>query len=314
MKKDYRKYGEKAILYTYKVFKRDLLDMEERYKFLDVDSVGKSVENRKIYLLKIGSGPRKILICGGTHACEWITVPVLMKWVDEICGLYISKGNAYNKNIEELFERTTIHVLPMLNPDGIELQIKGALPSSPNYKELLKWNDNNTDFSKWKANIRGVDLNRNFDAKWEVCKEIEKEEGITGPWFELYSGKHPESEPETQAITNYTRQEEFDLVLSYHTQGQEIYWSYDDICVPGAKELGQYFSKASGYALGVPDFNSSYGGYKDWFIERFKKPGYTIECGLGENPLPMSQFDQIYEENFELLLTAAWGSSVGGIS
>lgn len=293
--------------YTHQVLEGDILDLKKKYNFLDLFHVGNSVENRKIYILKFGKGPRKILICGGTHACEWITVPVLMKWVNEICQLYVSKGRIYNKSIEELFERSTIHVLPMLNPDGIELQIKGVAPSSPNYETLVKWNNDTLNFSKWKSNIRGVDLNRNFNAKWEEAKKIENKEGIKGPWFELYGGEYPESEPETQAITNYTRQEEFDLVLSYHTQGREIYWSYDGTSVPGAKGLAEEFSRASGYILGVPDENAAYGGYKDWFIEEFKRPGYTIECGVGENPLQVTQFNQIYKDNFELLLIAAWG-------
>ncbi len=297
----------KPTLYTYQVLQEQISKLKKEYDFLDISTIGKSVENRKIYIIKLGKGPRKILICGGTHACEWITVAVLMKWVQEICSLYTSKEAAHTKMIEEIFEKSTIHVLPMLNPDGIDLQIKGASPSAPNYKALVKWNNGKQDFSKWKANIRGVDLNRNFDAKWEVCKEIEKEEGIRGPWFELYGGHYPESEPETRAVTDYTRQEEFDLVLSYHTQGREIYWSYDGIDVPGAKRLGERFARASGYVLGVPDESASHGGYKDWFIKAFNRPGYTIECGLGVNPLPMTQFEQIYKENFELLLIAAWG-------
>lgn len=307
MKKNHEQYDQKTMFYTYDVLEQDILDLYKTYDFLDTYTIGASVENRKIYILRFGKGPRKIFICGGTHACEWITVPVLVKWVQELCRLYIYKDTAYSKNIEELFERSTVHVLPMLNPDGIELQVKGIRQGQPNYKQLVKWNNGSDDFSKWKANIRGVDLNRNFDAKWEECKKTEKEEGITGPWLERYPGKYPESEPETQAIANYTRQEEFDMVLSYHTQGQEIYWSYDNINVCGAKKMGERFAKSSGYALGMPDANASYGGYKDWFIRVFGRPGYTIECGLGENPLPIIQFDAIYKENFELLLIGAWG-------
>ncbi|HHX61886.1 MAG TPA: peptidase M14 [Epulopiscium sp.] len=300
-------YGHNAIYYTHKVLKRNILELSQKYKFLEISSIGKSIKNRKIYILKYGKGPRKIFVCGGTHACEWITVPILMKWVEEICHLYMCKETAYSKRIEELFERSTIHVLPMLNPDGIELQIKGITAHYPGYEKLIQWNNGSDDFSKWKANIRGVDLNRNFNAQWEASKKIGKEEGIEGPWLEQYGGEYAESEPETAAIANYTRQEDFDMVLSYHTQGQEIYWCYDNFEIDGAKRLGTQLAKASGYALGVPDRNAAYAGYKDWFIKEFKRPGYTIECGLGENPLPMTQFDQIYTENFELLLIAAWG-------
>ena len=307
MKTNKENHKRKPILYKYSVLEKDIIDIGIDYDFVDVSVAGKSVENRKIYILKFGTGPRKILICGGTHASEWITVPVLMKWIRGICALYISKDTAYNKNIEELFERSTIHILPMLNPDGIELQINGIAPGDPREETLIQWNNGSRDFSKWKANIRGVDINRNFDAKWETCLALSKEAGIAGPWSQMYGGKYPESEPETQAIANYTRQGDFDLVLSYHTQGREIYWSYDGIDVEGARRLGEKLSRASGYALEEPDMSASHGGYKDWFIKAFKRPGYTIECGLGENPLPMTQFDQIYKENFQLLLIAAWG-------
>lgn len=298
MKSNGYKKGFKGIGYTYERLKRDISDLQERFNFLDVYTIGESVQNRKIYILKFGQGPRKIFICGGTHACEWITVPILMKWTRDVCQI----------NSQDLFERATIHILPMLNPDGIQLQIKGLEPEGKNHNKLVKWNNGSTDFSKWKANINGVDLNRNFNAGWKEAKKIEKEAGITGPWLELYGGEYPESERETQVLANYTMDQNFDLVLSYHTQGQEIYWNYNGIHVDGAKEMGEEFEKASGYALSQPEASASYAGYKDWFIKEFRKPGYTIECGLGENPLPITQFDQIYKENYKLLLRAAWGA------
>ena len=50
---------------------------------------------------------------------------------------------------------------------------------------------------------------------------------------------------------------------------------------------------------------SAYAGYKDWFIKHFRRPGYTIEAGSGENPLPLSQFPEIYRDNLGILVTAA---------
>ena len=57
-----------------------------------------------------------------------------------------------------------------------------------------------------------------------------------------------------------------------------------------------------GYLLAETPYNSSFAGYKDWFIQDFNKPGYTIEAGLGENPLPISQFEQIYNDNLGILV------------
>ena len=98
------------------------------------------------------------------------------------------------------------------------------------------------------------------------------------------------------------------LVLAFHTQGQEIYWTFSDIDVPGARELGEAMAQASGYRLADVPYNSAFAGYKDWFIQEFRRPGYTIEAGRGVNPLPIEQFDEIYTDNLPLLNIAATGN------
>ena len=97
------------------------------------------------------------------------------------------------------------------------------------------------------------------------------------------------------------------LVLAFHSQGEVIFWQFRDYEVPGAKELGEEFARVSGYALEDTPYESSFAGYKDWFIQEFRRPGYTIEVGLGESPLPLEQFHQIYADNVGILVTAALG-------
>ena len=46
-------------------------------------------------------------------------------------------------------------------------------------------------------------------------------------------------------------------------------------------------------------------GFKDWFIETYDRPGFTVEIGKGTNPLPLEQFPEIYRKLRELLLLAA---------
>ena len=108
-------------------------------------------------------------------------------------------------------------------------------------------------------------------------------------------------------MAGYTEAIDPELVLAYHTQGRVIYWQFGDIEVPGARELGERLAQVSGYTLEDTPYESSFAGYKDWFIKVFRRPGYTVEVGEGENPLPISQFDQIYQENLPLLITAAMG-------
>ena len=108
-------------------------------------------------------------------------------------------------------------------------------------------------------------------------------------------------------MAEFTRYLDPSLILSFHTQGETIYWKYDDIEVPGAKELGEEFARLSGYALETTPYESGFAGYKDWFIKTFRRPGYTVEAGSGVNPLPLSQFDSIYNACLGILTTAALG-------
>ena len=120
-------------------------------------------------------------------------------------------------------------------------------------------------------------------------------------------GRAPLNQLETQALAGYTEFIDPALILAYHSQGKEIYWKFLDYEVPGAEELGKQFAAVSGYALSSTPYASGFAGYKDWFIQKFRKPGYTIEVGTGENPLPLSQFDEIYRDNLGILALAAIG-------
>ncbi len=74
---------------------------------------------------------------------------------------------------------------------------------------------------------------------------------------------------------------------------------------PNSFYIGSRFAKSSGYTLANTPYNSSFAGFKDWFVQNFNRPGYTIEAGIGENPLPISQFDEIYRDNLGILILGA---------
>ena len=112
----------------------------------------------------------------------------------------------------------------------------------------------------------------------------------------------PLTEPESLAIYNFTLIHDFRLIISFHTQGKEIYWNFQNINPPQGYEIGEKFAESSGYVLADVPYNSSFAGYKDWFIQNFNKPGFTIEAGVGENPLPIEQFDMIYYDNLGILV------------
>nr|WP_253197327.1 M14 family metallopeptidase [Clostridium algidicarnis] len=292
--------------YTYEIMERDMVGLKARYPFIERGILGKSVLEKNLYYIKLGNGPNEVFYNAAHHSLEWITSTLLMKFIEDFSKAYSEDGIINGYRIKDIFNKSTIYIVPMVNPDGVDLVIDGLKRDNPYYSRLIQWNKGSSDFSKdWQANIRGVDLNHNYDASWALSKQAEVVYGIYGPGPTRYSGPYPESEPETKSLADFTRAHNFRLVIAYHTQGEVIYWQYLNIIPNDSRKIAEIFSKASGYILSETTGIVSYAGYKDWFIERFVRPGYTIEVGKGKNPLPISQFDKIYRDNIEVLLLGA---------
>lgn len=145
-------------------------------------------------------------------------------------------------------------------------------------------------------------MNLQFPALWQNAKRIKYAQGYNKPAPRDFVGYGPLTEPESLAVYNFTLQHNFRLILAYHSQGKTIYWKFQNYNPPQSLEIGEKFSQVSGYTLEDTPYNSSFAGYKDWFIQTYNKPGYTIEVGLGENPLPISQFEEIYNNNLGILV------------
>lgn len=290
---------------TFDIMERNILGLKKRYPFIEYGIAGKSVLGKNLYYIRLGSGKNQIFINASHHANEWITTTLVMKFIEDFSKAY-SKGEALRSyNPKDIWKSSSIYIIPMVNPDGVNLVVDGIFSDNPYFERVIRANRGSMDFSLWKANIRGVDLNHNYNAGWEISKQKEAEYGVFGPSRERYSGSYSESEPEVSAVVSFTRGHNFRLVLAYHTQGEEIYWTYNDIVLPEAKRIGEMFARVSGYVLSEPVGIAAYSGYKDWFIKEFRKPGCTIEAGKGVNPLPISQFQEIYNDNLEILLLAA---------
>ena len=295
---------------TYHRCEQAILELAQRYAFLRTEILTETSFGRNLRTLVIGNGPRKILCSAGWHANEWITTPVLLKFAEEFAENLETGGEIYGINAGDLAAMATVYMVPMVNPDGVDLVTGAIMPDSAEYEQARKISSNfpGIPFPEgWKANLNGVDLNLQFPAGWLRAREIKFLQGYTGPAPRDYVGRAPLTQPEAKAMAGYTEYIDPDLVLAYHTQGREIYWQFLDYEVPGARELGEKFAGASGYTLSEPAVASSFAGYKDWFIKIFRRPGFTIEAGSGVNPLPLSQFDEIYRDNLGILVLAIIG-------
>nr|WP_239534089.1 M14 family metallocarboxypeptidase [Thalassobacillus pellis] len=269
-------------------------------KSVAIEKIGESVLKKPIYQLKIGYGPRRVHWNGGFHGNEWMTSMIL---VDIIRGLVSNKHifkKVTNCSLEEIFQNITLSVVPMVNPDGVDLSIHGEKKAEEYVSLVRMLNNGHTTYSSWKANIRGVDLNKQFPARWE---EEQKRKPVT-PSFRDFPGYAPLTEPESIAMARLTEYEQFDRVLCFHSQGEVIYYGYGAKEPHESWETVRRFNNASGYE--PVQTVDSYAGMKDWFIDVFNKEGYTIEIGKGINPLPLSQ----YKSNLKKASQVAYHSLV----
>lgn len=296
------------ISFTYELLAICLDGLQVRYPFIRRNTIGTTSYGRNLYSFAIGNGTKNVAYNASHHANEWITTPILLHFAEEYLKAYITGGNIGNTSAAELFRETTIHFVPMVNPDGVNLVTGAYDADAPEYQQALGISAGYPDIpfpSGWKANIDGTDINLNYPAGWENAREIKFAQGFTTPAPRDYVGAAPLSAPESFAMTRFTEQGNFLLTLSYHTQGNVIYWRFLDYNPENAFSIGETLSAVSGYALENTPYQSGFAGYKDWYIQEFNRPGYTIEAGIGTNPLPIRDFPEIYRANENLLVQAA---------
>ncbi len=291
----------RARAYDYNEMTDDLLSLFKNYHYLKIGGIGKSVLDKDIPVIRWGEGDCRVLLCGSHHGNEWITSLLLMRFTEFLC----SERERENEEITDLYNEASYYIIPMLNPDGVNLSIHGLTDDIPDeiIEKLICANKGSADFKgKWQANIRGVDLNHNYDAAFERGCAFAEKLGILAPGPTRFSGLHPESEPESAALAAFTKKLMPDICAAYHSQGEIIYADFDGKATKRAKRIAEELSRLSGYALDETEGVASCSGYKDWVINELYLPAYTIEVGYGENPLPLSQFDKIVKDNLKMLI------------
>ncbi|MCM3734217.1 stalk domain-containing protein [Fictibacillus nanhaiensis] len=284
--------------YTYDEMITDMKELAAHYPgLISYKEIGRSEYNRPIYAIKLGKGNANVFVNSSHHAREWITTNLSMDMIDEYATAYTNGDYLGKYNVRDILNKTTMWFVPMVNPDGVTLQQYGLskFPSADHWK-LINMNEGSTDFKRWKANARGVDLNRQYDADWANIKNN------TGkPSWSNYKGTAPVNQKESKAIVNFTNQINPEMAVAYHSSGEILYWNFHqtgswyDRDHAYAKAIGNM----TGYRLIYPGSNPSGGGFTDWFIIKYKRPGFTPELGnyAGNTHVPVSEYPAIWSQN-----------------
>ncbi len=146
------------VAYTYLVMQNNIQKLKNKYSFLQIGNIGYSVLGRPIPYVKIGKGEKEVMYSGSIHANEWIVTIVLMKFIEDFCEAYESNTNIYGYNATDIFNNTSIYIIPMVNPDGVDL-VTGAITPGTKIYENFKYISNNFPNipfpNGWKANFNG---------------------------------------------------------------------------------------------------------------------------------------------------------------
>ena len=271
-----------------------LQELCDHYPFFGVEYIGETILGRRIPAAVLGNGNTELLYLSGQHGSEWLTGLVLIRFLYELCEAFETGRKLYGCDTRYILSCKRLIVIPLLNIDGAELSLHGIEKDNPLAERLLRMNEGSTDFTRWQANARGVDIDYNYDALWMEHKNSEQENGITGGCAAKYSGTCPESEPETGAVAAYLRSHSFRSLLNLRTQGEQIRFSSLSSTPVGARTIASQMAAITGYKLTAPSGTAAYGSLLEWFIEQYDRPAFQLECGKGHDPLPLEEEARIY--------------------
>lgn len=284
--KEEKVYGAQSVF-------EEIEKMTDVFPFVTCRKIGSSVLGKPLYELTIGedTAERKVHVNASFHANEWITTSVALKWCKEYCAALCENKTVFGHSALDIFSRTSLSFVPLVNPDGVDLVLYGCEDLSEQSEFLNELNEYRPDFREWKANINGVDLNKHFPSNWD----IEQRRKPKAPSYRDFPGMAPLTEPEAQAMHRLITEQPPDRVIALHTQGQEIYWGYEGYEPEQSAQVIREFEEISGNRYQGVKTIDSHAGFRDWFIQQYGKEGYTVELGKGKNPLPFHQFADIYQ-------------------
>ncbi|AWI11784.1 carboxypeptidase [Caldibacillus thermoamylovorans] len=256
--------------YTIEQLEADLKGINKQFKNnITIKQIGTSHFYQPIWAIKLGKGEESILLIGAHHGREWISSNLLMVMLERYADAYQHKKKI-GKFDSNIFDKISIWFVPMLNPDGVDIQ-QGKLPVQ-NKRDFIFMNDGSLNFKRWKASGIGIDLNRQYPSGWQDVP------GSPFPSYKGYKGKRPFEAKEVQAVVRFIEEINPMSAIAYHSSGQEIFWQY------GARQniVRDYFlatklAELTGYSLSIPPEEANGGGFTDWFIEEYGKPAFTLE-------------------------------------
>lgn len=297
---------ESTIKYSYSDMVSDLFELEKKHgDKMSYSVIGSSLDGRNIYAVVLGNqkAEKQILISAGIHAREYLTPLLVMKQLEFYLYNY-DTAEYGGVPLSEIFEEYSFCILPMCNPDGITLaqfgigsirdeDLRDSIRAIYESDKELKYTTDPIEkyLTYWKANARGVDLNRNFGTRdWEDLTQVKK------PSYINYRGSTPLSEPESKAMADFVGSLSNPILsLAIHSQGEIIYFDCGQDNIHPALDLAKTAKESCGYKIMYQTKRDA--AFEDWCVINNDIPSITVETGnySVKEPIPEGEFARIWK-------------------
>lgn len=281
--------------FDYEEYVSEIEKIKKKYPFLVCHSVGESVCKRKIYGLSVGNYKSKVLFFGGLSGRDVVAMKVLLKYISNVSRAFQNKTKIAGVNVSAALLTRGLTVIPCVNPDGLEIVSNGK-DGAKEYGDFVQ-TISKGNFVCWDANVKGIDISRNFNSAREEIQLNEAQKGIFGPSASGYGGFAAESEPETAAVVNFCERNNVHHAFVLQGNKRNIKWQGENSNPENSRTMVKILSVCSGYGI-VNDRNEEdLGGFKDWFCENFHKSAFSLGVTRDE-----SKVEQEYKSLEEMLV------------
>ncbi|MBQ5823834.1 MAG: hypothetical protein IIW48_03400 [Clostridia bacterium] len=266
--------------FDYAQLRRSVYGFKEKYPFVGCCVCARSWSGRAVFSLSLGSAQSPALFVAGIRGGDTVSVRVMLKFFERLCEAVETDNDLAGIRIGEVLKEKGIIIIPCLNPDGMEISLKGAVAAG-SYAGLVERVCSDT--SSWRANARGIDLNLNFSSDFIGSKKAAENCGYTAPGPYFHAGKVPESEPETRALVRLCGTKSVRHTLTLENGGSYV---YSPRCDEGMERI-EMMSRILELSSGISRLKESPSplekhGFADWFVKKHKRPSFVLNADGSE--------------------------------
>lgn len=227
--------------YDYKMCVRDIKLLTRNNDFIEKIKIGYSNMNKPIYCVKIGKGERNILVTCAHFGTEYLTSAFIMNFLKNYADAYKNGDDFEGKNSGELYSNISLYVIPMLNPDSVDIAVNGFDITDSFHQRLISDAGVHSFNRVWKDSLSSSDIHH--EAGLRITKEYSGEKKCRNVYFE------------NEVVKNFNHEIDFDMFIRIHSHTEDMYYDFggasDNIIFYKDKKFGQGISETAGFAVEI---------------------------------------------------------------